>query len=79
MAHQAGKKLFQRHCAGCHEKDVKGRPKAPNLQSPSVQEAPPGVLFWFIKNGNLRKGMPSWARLPEQRLWQIVTYLKSKS
>jgi len=27
----------------------------------------------------LKQGMPSWSRLPDQRLWQIVTYLKTLS
>ncbi len=39
--------------------------------------APPGVLFWFLKNGNLKEGMPSWSRLPDQRRWQLVTYLQT--
>ena len=77
-AYLAGKKLFQRHCSGCHGKDATGGNNAPTLHSPTIREAAPGTLFWFLKNGNLKKGMPSWARLPEQQLWQIVTFLKSK-
>jgi hypothetical protein len=42
-----------------------------------VHEAPDDALFNFLTNGDLRHGMPSWSRLPEQRRWQIVTYLKS--
>jgi len=30
-----------------------------------------------LRNGSLRHGMPSFAHLPEQQRWQIVTYLKS--
>ncbi len=78
-AYLAGRKLFQRHCSGCHGKDAKGGKDAPDLQSPPVRDATPGTLFWFLKNGDLKKGMPSWARLPEQQLWQIVSYLKSKN
>lgn len=36
-----------------------------------------GMLHRFIKNGNLRAGMPSWSRLPDQQLWQLVTYVQS--
>jgi len=28
------------------------------------------------KNGKLRSGMPSWSRLPDQQLSQIVAYLQ---
>jgi cytochrome c oxidase cbb3-type subunit 2 len=73
----AGEKLFRQHCAECHGEDARGRGRAANLRSPSVQNATPGELAWFLRNGNLRKGMPSWSGLPVQRQWQIVTYLKS--
>ncbi len=74
---RAGQKLFQRHCAGCHGQDARGKGKAPDLHSPVVQNASPGALSWFLKNGNLKAGMPSWSRLPDQRLWQILAYLKT--
>jgi len=73
----AGRKLFKRHCAECHGPEGRGQRKAPDLHSPVVQDASPGTLFWFLKNGNLKEGMPSWSRLPDERLWQIVTYLKT--
>jgi len=73
----AGKKLFRRHCAECHGAEAMGSMKAPSLRSPLVQRAAPGVLFWFVTNGNLWYGMPSWAGLPDQQRWQLVTYLKS--
>jgi mono/diheme cytochrome c family protein len=74
---QAGGKLFARHCAECHGADAQGSEKAPRLRSGQVAQALPGDLFWFLTNGDLRAGMPSWSRLPEPRRWQIVTYLKS--
>jgi len=39
--------------------------------------ATPGEIFWVITNGVVRRGMPSWSRLPEIQRWQIVTYLES--
>jgi cytochrome c oxidase cbb3-type subunit 2 len=74
---RAGQKLFKRHCAECHGPDGRGKGKAPDLRSSAVENATPGVLFWFLKNGNLKSGMPSWSRLPDQRLWQLVSYLNS--
>jgi mono/diheme cytochrome c family protein len=73
----AGKKLYLQHCAECHANDARGRGRAANLRSPGVQNATPGELVWFLRNGNLRRGMPSWSGLPVERRWQIVTYLKS--
>ena len=75
-ARLAGSKLFQQHCAECHGQNGQGRTDAPSLQTELVRTAPPGALLWFLKNGNLRRGMPSWSRLPEARLWQIVTHLQ---
>lgn len=74
---QAGKKLFARHCASCHGADAKGREDAPSLFSPQVQTATPGAMLWFLKNGNLRGGMPAWSKLPDQQLWQLVSYLRT--
>jgi mono/diheme cytochrome c family protein len=73
----AGKKLYKRHCAGCHGKDARGDNDVPSLHTPPIQDAKPGQLLWFLKNGNLKDGMPAWSRLPEQQLWQLVTYLQA--
>jgi mono/diheme cytochrome c family protein len=74
---RAGHKLFEQHCAVCHGADALGRGKAPALNSQLIKALPSGDLFWFLTNGNLWAGMPSWASLPEARRWQIVTYLKT--
>ena len=73
----AGRKLFRQHCAPCHGESLQGLDKAPSLRSPAIQQAPDGVLFWFLRGGTVRHGMPSWSGLPDQRRWQIVSYLKS--
>ncbi len=74
---QAGRKLFERHCASCHDHHTPGRRPGPALDSLAVAGAPEGSLFWFLTNGDLRAGMPAWSRLPEARRWQLVTFLKS--
>lgn len=73
----AGEKLFRQHCAECHGDDARGAHRSANLRDPGVQNATPGELVWFLRNGNLAAGMPSWSGLPEQRRWQIVAYLKT--
>ena len=78
-ASQAGRKLYVRECAGCHGREAEGTRWGPALASPSVRQAPPGAIFWVLRNGSLRRGMPSFSHLPEARRWQIVTYLKTLS
>jgi mono/diheme cytochrome c family protein len=73
----AGKKLFLQHCAECHGPQARGIGRAVNLHLSAVQNATPGELEWFLRNGNLWRGMPSWSGLSEQRRWQLVAYLKS--
>jgi mono/diheme cytochrome c family protein len=75
-ARLAGRKLYLRHCAECHGPTAEGGDQAPPLRAAARAEQP-GTLQWFIKNGNLRAGMPSWSGLPDQQVWQVVTYLKS--
>jgi mono/diheme cytochrome c family protein len=73
----AGAKLYRQHCAECHGGEGWGGERAANLHAPDVQKATPGELEWLLRNGNLARGMPSWSGLPEQRRWQIVSYLKT--
>jgi mono/diheme cytochrome c family protein len=73
----AGKKLFERHCGGCHGDTAEGGKKGPSLRASDVQQATPGTLFWVLTNGVVRRGMPVWSKLPEPQRWQIVSYLKS--
>lgn len=72
-----GRKLFLRHCAECHRSDGQGGKKAADLLLPVVQAQSDGALFWKISNGNPRRGMPAWGRLPEAQRWQLVLYLRA--
>jgi len=73
----AGSRLFSDHCAKCHGPDALGRKKRPSLRTAEVQRAADGEIFWLLKNGALRHGMPSWSSLPEPSRWQIIAYVKS--
>jgi len=75
---EAGKNIFEEHCSKCHGANAEGVKKHPSLRTPRVQEqASAGDLHWLLVNGNMKKGMPSWAKLPDPQLWQLVSYLKS--
>ena len=76
-AAKAGQKLFHRECSACHGQAAQGTRIAPALASPLVHVMHPGAIFRVLRNGNLKHGMPSFAHLPEQQRWQIVTYLKT--
>ncbi len=73
----AGRKLFGQYCAACHGREAQGRGVGPRLDGDEVAGAPDGKLFWFVTNGDLRRGMPAWSGLPAARRWQIVAYLKT--
>ncbi len=73
----AGAKLFARDCAHCHGSDRRGAGRAPALDPAALSDVPEGDIFWFLTNGNLRAGMPSWSRLPAAQRWQLVAYLRS--
>ncbi len=78
-AQRAGAKLFGRECAACHGKNgAGGLGKAPPLRQKEIYDAPPGALFWILRNGSLNRGMPSFAHLPEPERWQIITWLKAR-
>jgi mono/diheme cytochrome c family protein len=72
-----GARIFDDHCAKCHGEDAMGHGKRPSLRSERVQQATDGEIFWLLKNGNLGKGMPTWAALPEPMRWQVIAYVKS--
>ncbi len=73
----AGAKIFKQNCAACHGAHAEGHKQKPSLHSDRVQGASDGELFWLLTNGNLKRGMPSWSRLPDAQRWQVVTFLKS--
>ena len=74
-AQKAGAKLYARECAACHGAQREGTTKAPPLKTSVISATPPGALFWVLRNGSLRHGMPSFAHLPEIQRWQIITYV----
>lgn len=73
----AGRNLFVANCAHCHGANAEGKGSRPGLRSDRIRGASDGDLAWLLKNGDVFKGMPRWAGLPEQQRWQIVAYLRS--
>jgi len=74
----SGRRVFADHCAHCHGENAEGTKKRPPLRSPRVQqEATEGDLHWLLVNGNMRKGMPSWSKLGDPQIWQVIAYVRS--
>ena len=74
----AGALLYRNHCQQCHGADAQGDgQKKPSLHTASVHSATDGDLEWFLRQGDLRHGMPSWSSLPLAQRWQIIAYLRS--
>lgn len=74
----AGRLIFLDHCAHCHGEDANGTKKRPSLRSPRVQqEATVGDLHWLLVNGNRNRGMPSWVKLGDPQIWQVISYVRS--
>jgi len=76
----AGRIVFSNHCAQCHGENAEGTKKRPSLRSARVQqEATEGDLHWLLVNGNMGRGMPSWSKLGDPQIWQVITYVKTLS
>jgi glucose/arabinose dehydrogenase len=76
-APEIGGQLYAVNCASCHGPQGQGTGNIPALKNGVVQETKEGELFWFITQGSVNNGMPSWASLSEERRWQIIAYLKA--
>jgi mono/diheme cytochrome c family protein len=74
----AGQRVFHDHCAHCHGEDAEGTKKRPSLRTERVQQqASEGDLHWLLVNGYMSHGMPSWSKLGDPQIWQVITYLRS--
>ena len=74
---EAGKVLYQRNCLACHGKALQGTGNVPSLVDGKLKGVAEGEVFWFITKGDTDNGMPSWAFLPEEKRWQVVSYVEA--
>lgn len=77
-----GKKIFVRHCAGCHGSQGKGDgyvllgPDPANLTRPVTKKKSDAVLLNTIHEG--KPNMPSWkGRLSEEESRAVLAYVRT--
>ena len=74
----AGALVYRAHCQQCHNASAQGDGhKRPSLRSERLRAVSDGDLEWFLRQGDLGRGMPSWSSLPQAQRWQVVAYLRS--
>lgn len=74
----AGALVYRDHCLQCHKANAQGDGhKRPALRGERLRTASDGDIEWFLRQGDLGHGMPSWSILPEAQRWQVTAYLKS--
>jgi len=74
----AGRLVYEDHCSKCHGENAEGTKKRPSLRSDRVQQAATeGDLHWLLVNGNIGRGMPSWSKLGDPQIWQVISYVKT--
>jgi len=73
----AGRVIYTSNCATCHGATGEGSGNVPPLTNGNAQSATDGEVFWYITHGDAANGMPSWAGLPAEQRWQVVSFVKS--
>ncbi len=79
-AQEAGKKLYQESCGGCHGAKGSNLPDADFSRADFAQtlEKSADFYFWILSEGRLSRGMPPFkSSLSEEQRWQALTYLWS--
>jgi mono/diheme cytochrome c family protein len=81
----AGGRLFQDHCAVCHDENGSGKseigrntyPKAPDMRLTDTQGLGDGALYFVIANGVRYTAMPAWAgeHTPDE-IWKMVAFIR---
>ena len=77
-APMAGALVYREHCQQCHKANAQGDGhRRPTLRSQRIRSASDGDIEWFLRQGDLGRGMPSWSSLPAAQRWQLIAYLRS--
>jgi cytochrome c oxidase cbb3-type subunit III len=74
----AGRKLFESTCAGCHGLDGRGGEKGPNIATrPEISRRSDDEILAILQHGVPGAGMPAFSRLGDAKLQAVVRHLRS--
>ena len=73
---RAGDELFHERCAVCHGQRAQGAMASNLVQTRAVRRGSVQALFKLIQTGIPGTEMPPQADLSDERIWQIVSYLR---
>lgn len=74
---QSGDDLFHERCAVCHGQQAQGAMASSLVRTRAVRRGSEEALFELIRTGIPGTGMPPQPDLPDERIWQLVSYLRS--
>ena len=74
---EAGDELFHERCAVCHGQQAQGAMASNLVVARTVHRGSERALFELIRSGIPGTEMLPQSDLPEERLWQLVSYLRS--
>jgi len=81
----AGKQLFNNHCAICHGEDGKSKTdvaasmkkKPTDLTAKEMRGITDGEIYWVLTNGVAKNGMPGFkTKANDKERWQMTVYVK---
>jgi alcohol dehydrogenase (cytochrome c) len=77
-AKDAGRKIYDAACQGCHGGEARGSDRAPALSGGVLTHGnADGEIFQNIRAGIRGTPMPSFGQLTTDQLWQVVSYIRS--
>ena len=74
---QAGDELFHERCAVCHGQKAQGAMAANLVRTRTVRRGSQEALFSLIRQGIPGTDMPPQPDLPDEGIWQVISYLRS--
>lgn len=74
---KAGDALFHERCAVCHGQQAQGAMASNLVRTRSVRRGSVDALFELIRNGIPGTEMPPQPDLPAERIWEVISYLRS--
>jgi glucose/arabinose dehydrogenase/cytochrome c5 len=76
-AAKSGGTVYAGNCAKCHGTQGQGTGNIPDLRRGATPQAKDGEVFWYVRHGDPRNGMPAWPALTAEQRWDVVTYIRT--